>query len=92
MSEPQRRPTRGRTESGPLKELVEYIARSLTHDPLQVHVSEVITGPNVHLELMVGPEDRGRVIGQGGGGATALRGVFCAVAPAPGRGGPLAVV
>ena len=43
MSEPQRRPTRGRTDSGPLKELVEYIARSLTHDPLQVRVSEVVT-------------------------------------------------
>jgi len=42
MNEPQRRPTRGRTDSGPLKELVEYIARSLTHDPLQVRVSALV--------------------------------------------------
>jgi hypothetical protein len=85
MSEPQRRSSRGRAESGPLKELVEYIARSLTHDPLQVHVSEVVTGANVHLELMVGPEDRGRVIGQGGRIANAIRGLLRAAAAQDGK-------
>jgi predicted RNA-binding protein YlqC (UPF0109 family) len=85
MSEHVRRPSRGRAESGPLKELVEYIARSLTHDPMQVHVSEVVTGPNVHLELMVSPEDRGRVIGQGGRIANAIRALLRAAAAQDGK-------
>ena len=51
---------------GSLKELVEFIAKSIVDDPSQVHVSEIEGEASVILELRVGPEDMGRVIGKGG--------------------------
>jgi hypothetical protein len=42
-----------------LKELIEYMAKSLVDDPSQVHVEE-IEGTNATIyELRVGPEDMG---------------------------------
>jgi len=55
------------------KELVEFIAKSLVDDPSQVHVSEIAGETSVTLELRVGPEDMGRVIGKGGRTANAMR-------------------
>jgi len=77
-------PLRNEASRG-LKELVEYVARSLVRDPTQVRVSEVVSGPNVHLELMVSAEDRGRVIGQGGRIANAIRALLRAAAAREGR-------
>lgn len=56
-----------------MKELVEYIAKSLVDDPLQVQVNEVDHGSEVILELHVAPEDVGRVIGRNGRVANAMR-------------------
>jgi uncharacterized protein len=56
-----------------LKDLVEYIARSLVEDPTQVQVEQVRGAGNVHLELRVAKEDMGRVIGKSGRVANALR-------------------
>ena len=56
-----------------MKELVEFIAKSLVDDPTQVHVSEIEGESAVILELRVGPEDMGRVIGKGGRTANAIR-------------------
>jgi len=56
-----------------LKELIEFIAKSLVDDPSQVHVSEIKGETSVILELRVGPEDMGRVIGKGGRTANAMR-------------------
>lgn len=56
-----------------MKELIEYIARSLVGDPIQVHVSEVRSGSVVNLELQVAKEDMGRVIGKSGRVANAMR-------------------
>jgi hypothetical protein len=56
-----------------MKELVEFIAKSLVDDPSQVHVSEISGENSVILELRVGPEDMGRVIGRGGRTANAMR-------------------
>jgi uncharacterized protein len=56
-----------------LKELIEFIAKSLVDDPSQVHVSEIAGETSVILELRVGPEDMGRVIGKGGRTANAMR-------------------
>ncbi len=56
-----------------MKELVEYVAKSLVEDPSQVSVSEIVTGNAVMLELHVAPEDMGRVIGRNGRVANALR-------------------
>ena len=56
-----------------MKELVEFIAKSIVDDPSQVSVSEIEGETSVILELRVGPEDMGRVIGKGGRTANAMR-------------------
>jgi predicted RNA-binding protein YlqC (UPF0109 family) len=56
-----------------VKELIEYIARSLVEDPTQVHVQQERVGGKVHLELSVAKEDMGRVIGKSGRVANAMR-------------------
>jgi predicted RNA-binding protein YlqC (UPF0109 family) len=56
-----------------MKELVEYIAKSLVDDPSQVRVTEVPSGQAVILELTVAQEDMGRVIGKNGRVANAMR-------------------
>lgn len=56
-----------------MKELVEYIAKSLVDDPSQVKVVEKPSGSTTTLELQVAPEDMGRVIGKNGRVANAMR-------------------
>ena len=56
-----------------MKELVEYIAKSLVDDPSQVHVEQIDRGGNTILELEVAQEDMGRVIGKNGRVANAMR-------------------
>jgi predicted RNA-binding protein YlqC (UPF0109 family) len=56
-----------------MKELVEYIAKSLVDDPSQVHVVQTDRGGSTFLELEVAPEDMGRVIGKNGRVANAMR-------------------
>jgi len=56
-----------------MKELIEYIAKSLVDDPSSVQVTEVKGSSSVILELRVAPEDMGRVIGRGGKVANAMR-------------------
>lgn len=56
-----------------MKELVEYIAKSLVDDPSQVHVDEIPDGQGIILELTVAQEDMGRVIGKNGRVANAMR-------------------
>ncbi|NPA92477.1 MAG: KH domain-containing protein [Chloroflexi bacterium] len=68
-----------------MKELVEYIARSLVNDPTQVHVAEVRGGATVHLELQVAKEDMGRVIGKHGRVANAIRALLEVAAAQEGK-------
>lgn len=56
-----------------MKELIEYIARSLVDDPTQVQVTEVVTGTIVILELHVAQDEVGRMIGRGGRVVNAMR-------------------
>lgn len=56
-----------------MKELVEYIARSLASDPDAVRVTESIEDGQVILRLEVAPEDKGKVIGRQGRVAQAIR-------------------
>ncbi len=56
-----------------MKELVEYVAKSLVDDPSQVTVTETASGGSVVLELHVAPEEMGRVSGRNGRVANALR-------------------
>ena len=56
-----------------MKDLVEFIAKSIVDDPSQVSVTEIKGGVSVSLELTVAPEDMGRVIGRQGRVANAMR-------------------
>ncbi|MCL4562887.1 MAG: KH domain-containing protein [Chloroflexi bacterium] len=56
-----------------MKELIEFVARSLVDDPTQVQVNQSRDVGKVHLELRVAKEDMGRVIGKNGRVANALR-------------------
>ena len=56
-----------------MKELVEYVARSLTSNPDAVRVTETVEGGQVILRLEVAPEDKGKVIGRQARVAQAMR-------------------
>jgi predicted RNA-binding protein YlqC (UPF0109 family) len=56
-----------------MKELIEYIAKSLVDDPSQVEVVETRRSGTVILSLQVAPEDKGRVIGRHGRVANSMR-------------------
>ncbi len=56
-----------------MKDLIEYIARSLVNDPTQVYIKQKKRGQVVHYELEVAKEDMGRVIGRNGRVANAIR-------------------
>ena len=68
-----------------LKELVEYIAKSLVDSPEAVTVTEVEGDRSIVLELRVSPGDMGKVIGKQGRIAKAIRTVTKAVATREGK-------
>ena len=68
-----------------MKELVEYIARSLVDNPDEVDVREFISGRNVDLELSVSKDDMGRVIGKRGRVANAIRSLLRVAAEREGK-------
>ncbi|MCB9481102.1 MAG: KH domain-containing protein [Desulfobacteraceae bacterium] len=56
-----------------MKELIEYIAKSLVDAPDQVSVNEIEGNQTSVLELKVAKEDLGKVIGKQGRTARAMR-------------------
>jgi len=56
-----------------MKELVEFIAKSLVDNPDDVSVTQVDGEGSIVLELRVAPDDMGKVIGKQGKIAKALR-------------------
>lgn len=68
-----------------LKELLEYLARSLVDSPEDVRVEVVETDTTVVLELTVAKEDVGKVIGKQGRIARALRTIVKASAVREGK-------
>lgn len=56
-----------------MKDLIDYIARSLVDDPSQVEISQGRRGSQIILRLRVAKEDMGRVIGKSGRVANAMR-------------------
>lgn len=75
-----------------MKELVEYVAKSLVDDPSQVRVTEIEGATSVILELTVAPEDMGRVIGRSGRVANALRTLLRVIAAKHGKRVTLEIV
>jgi predicted RNA-binding protein YlqC (UPF0109 family) len=61
-----------------MKELVEFIAKSLVDDPDDVHVHTVARDQAILLELEVAQNDLGKVIGRQGRTARAIRTVLAA--------------
>lgn len=56
-----------------MKNLIEFIAKSLVDHPDEVKVTEVDGGGSTVVELHVAQEDMGRVIGRSGRVANAMR-------------------
>ncbi len=75
-----------------MRGLIEFIAKSLVDDPSQVYVSEIEGESAVILELRVGPEDMGRIIGKGGRTVNAMRTLIRVLAAKQGKRVTLEVV
>jgi predicted RNA-binding protein YlqC (UPF0109 family) len=56
-----------------MKELIEYIARSLVDVPSEVSVNQNTDGAKTELSLKVAKQDMGRIIGRHGRVANAMR-------------------
>lgn len=63
-----------------LREMIEYIAKSLVDNPDEVVVSEIGGEQTSVIELRVAKEDLGKVIGKQGRTARAMRTLLSAVA------------
>ena len=75
-----------------MRELIDFIARSLVDDPTQVDVEEFRRGSQVVLNLKVAKEDMGRIIGKGGRVASAMRTLLRVAAVQDGRRASLDIV
>lgn len=56
-----------------MKDLVEYIAKSIVNEPDEVKVEEEIDEEGLTLKLQVADDDKGRIIGKQGRIAQAMR-------------------
>jgi hypothetical protein len=63
-----------------VKELVQYLARSLVNNPEAVEVKEIQGDTASVLELRVAKEDLGRIIGKQGRTARSIRTILNAAA------------
>ena len=68
-----------------MKDLMEYIAKSLVEHPEDVSVTESGSGDRIRLELKVNAEDMGRVIGKSGRVANAIRALLRVAAERKGQ-------
>jgi hypothetical protein len=70
---------------GDLKDLIEYIAKSLVDNPDVVSVKEIPGEKTVIYELKVGEGDLGKIIGREGRTAKAIRTIISAAAMKKGK-------
>jgi uncharacterized protein len=75
-----------------MKELIEYIAKSLVEHPDEVQVRELGGSSRVRIELSVSKDDMGRVIGKGGKVANSIRTLLRVAAEKEGKQATLDVV
>ena len=75
-----------------MKDLIEYIAKSLVEHPEEVQVTESGGGSRVRIELSVAKDDMGRVIGKGGKVANSIRTLLRVAAEKAGKQATLDVV
>ena len=75
-----------------MKDLIEYIAKSLVDHPDEVQVRQSGGGSRVRIELSVSKDDMGRVIGKGGKVANSIRTLLRVAAEREGKQATLDVV
>jgi len=75
-----------------MKELIEFIAKSLVDHPEDVEVRDAGGGNRRRLELSVAKDDMGRVIGKGGKVANSIRALLRVAAEKEGKHATLDVV
>ena len=75
-----------------MKELVEYIAKSIVNSPDDVVVTEETDEEGIILKLQVADEDKGRVIGKQGRIAQAIRSLIRVKAAKAGTKATLQIV
>jgi uncharacterized protein len=75
-----------------MKDLVEYIAKTLVEHPDDVKVREVRTDRTVMIELIVNPDEKGKVIGRDGKIARAIRALVSMSAQREGKRGILEIL
>jgi predicted RNA-binding protein YlqC (UPF0109 family) len=75
-----------------MKDLIEFIAKSLVEHPEQVDVREYGSGDRIRLELSVAKDDMGRVIGKSGKVANSIRTLLRVAAEREGKQATLDVV
>ena len=68
-----------------MRELLEFLAKSLVEDPDSIEVEELEEDGDLVLEVTAAEDDLGRLIGRGGRVANALRTVLRAAAAREGR-------
>jgi len=59
-----------------MKELIEYIAKSLVDNPEEVSLTELEGEQTTVIELKVAKDDMGKIIGKQGRTAMAIRTIF----------------
>jgi predicted RNA-binding protein YlqC (UPF0109 family) len=75
-----------------MKDLIEYIAKSLVDHPEDVQVRQSGSGSRVRIDLTVSKDDMGRVIGKGGKVANSIRTLLRVAAEREGKQATLDVV
>jgi predicted RNA-binding protein YlqC (UPF0109 family) len=75
-----------------MKELIEFIAKSLVDRPEDVQVQQQGGGSRIRVELGVSKNDMGRVIGKGGKVANSIRALLRVAAEKEGKQATLDVV
>jgi len=75
-----------------MRQLVEYIAKSLVDNPDQVQIREVEGEQSIILELHVAPDDMGRIIGKQGHIARSIRVLLKAAAARQGKRAMLEII
>ena len=56
-----------------MRELVEYIVKSIVDEPDEVAIDEIVADERTILKLQVAPDDMGKVIGKEGKVARSIR-------------------
>ena len=75
-----------------MKELIEFIAKSLVDHPEEVQVKQSGGGSRIRIELSVTKDDMGRVIGKSGKVANSIRTLLRVAAEREGKQATLDVM